>query len=93
MLGLSELAVVLIVVIVLLCARRLPGLARSAGRSARILKAEARAMKEERRKEARAEPRPAETAPSSPPRIVRGEVLPPASDRTGEPGRGTAPPR
>ncbi|MFD3625199.1 MULTISPECIES: twin-arginine translocase TatA/TatE family subunit [Streptomyces] len=45
MFGLSELAVVLIVVIAVLAARKLPDLARSAGKSARILKAETRAMR------------------------------------------------
>ncbi|MET8981337.1 twin-arginine translocase TatA/TatE family subunit [Streptomyces sp. NPDC004539] len=47
MFGLSELAVILIVVIAVLAAKKLPDLARSAGKSARILKAEARAAKEE----------------------------------------------
>lgn len=54
MFGLSELAVVLIVVTAVLAAKKLPELARSAGKSARILKAEARAMKddeEEKKKE------------------------------------------
>ncbi|MFI8091041.1 twin-arginine translocase TatA/TatE family subunit [Streptomyces sp. NPDC086080] len=45
MFGLSELAVILIVVIAVLAAKKLPDLARSAGKSARILKAETRAMK------------------------------------------------
>lgn len=45
MFGLSELAVILIVVIAVLAAKKLPELARSAGKSARILKAEARALK------------------------------------------------
>ncbi|WP_055699727.1 twin-arginine translocase TatA/TatE family subunit [Streptomyces silaceus] len=45
MFGLSEIAVILIVVIVFLGAKRLPELTRSAGKSARILKAEAKAMK------------------------------------------------
>ncbi|MFF8095536.1 twin-arginine translocase TatA/TatE family subunit [Streptomyces sp. NPDC016675] len=46
MFGLSELAIVLIVVIAVLAARKLPELTRSAGKSARILKAEAREMKD-----------------------------------------------
>lgn len=45
MFGLSEIAVLLIIVILLLSARKLPGLARSAGRATRILKTETRAMK------------------------------------------------
>ncbi|MEU0955779.1 twin-arginine translocase TatA/TatE family subunit [Streptomyces niveus] len=47
MLGLGELAIILIVVILVLGAKRLPNLARSAGKSARILKSEVRAMKAE----------------------------------------------
>ncbi|MBQ0983796.1 twin-arginine translocase TatA/TatE family subunit [Streptomyces sp. F63] len=45
MFGISEIALILIVVVVLLGARKLPELARSLGKSARILKSEARAMK------------------------------------------------
>lgn len=67
MFGLSELAIILIVVIAVLAAKKLPELARSAGKSARILKAEARAMKDE---EKRAEG--AET--SATPRIIEGET-------------------
>ncbi|MGW0875624.1 twin-arginine translocase TatA/TatE family subunit [Streptomyces sp. NPDC002740] len=47
MFGLSELVIILVVVIAVLAARKLPELARSAGKSARILKVEARAAKEE----------------------------------------------
>ncbi|MPY56598.1 twin-arginine translocase TatA/TatE family subunit [Streptomyces spongiae] len=47
MFGLSELAVILIVVIAVLAAKKLPDLARSAGKSARVFKTEARAMKNE----------------------------------------------
>ncbi|MFJ3551933.1 twin-arginine translocase TatA/TatE family subunit [Streptomyces sp. NPDC090114] len=67
MFGLSELAVILIVVIAVLAAKKLPELTRSAGKSARILKAEARAMKER-----------GET-PGTPgaPRVIQGETLPP----------------
>ncbi|EFG65690.1 twin-arginine translocase TatA/TatE family subunit [Streptomyces sp. SPB074] len=42
MFGLSELAILLLVVIVVLGVKRLPGLVRSAGRASRILKSEAR---------------------------------------------------
>ncbi|KOG25668.1 MULTISPECIES: Sec-independent protein translocase subunit TatA [Streptomyces] len=45
MFGISEIAIILIVVILLLGAKRLPDLARSAGKAARILKSETRAMK------------------------------------------------
>ncbi|MFG3002335.1 twin-arginine translocase TatA/TatE family subunit [Streptomyces calvus] len=69
MFGLSELAVVLIVVIAVLVAKKGPELARSAGKSARILKAEARAMKKE-----------SEATADTSPRIVRGETAAPAAD-------------
>ncbi|MEU0738683.1 twin-arginine translocase TatA/TatE family subunit [Streptomyces sp. NPDC006134] len=72
MFGISELAVVLIIVIAVLAARKLPELARSAGKSARILKAEARAMKEENRA---ADGAAADTAP----RIVRGKTVGPGT--------------
>ncbi|MFF2011080.1 twin-arginine translocase TatA/TatE family subunit [Streptomyces sp. NPDC058195] len=65
MFGISELAVILIVVILLLGARKLPELARSAGKSARILKAEAKAMKEP--------PGPG-TQPGAP-RVIPGETV------------------
>ncbi|MEU6374971.1 twin-arginine translocase TatA/TatE family subunit [Streptomyces sp. NPDC046909] len=59
MFGMSELAVILLVVIAVLAAKKLPGLARSAGKSARILKAEARAAQDE----------------GAAPRVIRGEVV------------------
>lgn len=68
MFGFSELAVILIVVIVVFGAKKLPELARSAGKSARILKSEAKAMKEEGAAEA------AHT-PSGPSRVVSGTVV------------------
>ncbi|WP_410540033.1 Sec-independent protein translocase subunit TatA [Streptomyces sp. KL2] len=45
MLGISEVAILIIVVIVIFGAKKLPELARSAGKSARILKSEVKAMK------------------------------------------------
>lgn len=69
MFGLSEIAIILIVVILVVGAKKLPELARSAGKSARILKAEAKAMK----KEDQATAGPQQTAP----RVVEGQVLPP----------------
>ncbi|MFI0981042.1 twin-arginine translocase TatA/TatE family subunit [Streptomyces sp. NPDC021093] len=48
MFGLSEIAILLIVVIVVFGAKKLPELARNAGKATRILKSEARAMKAEK---------------------------------------------
>ncbi|MFS0696094.1 Sec-independent protein translocase subunit TatA [Streptomyces nitrosporeus] len=45
MFGISEIAIFLVIVILLFGAKKLPELARSMGKSARILKSEARAMK------------------------------------------------
>ncbi|MBT3152511.1 twin-arginine translocase TatA/TatE family subunit [Streptomyces sp. CHD11] len=45
MFGLSELAVILVVVVAVLAVRKLPDVVRSAGKSARILKAESSALK------------------------------------------------
>ncbi|PWI11548.1 hypothetical protein DIZ27_05850 [Streptomyces sp. NWU339] len=71
MFGLSELAIILIVVIAVLGAKKLPELARSAGKSARILKAEARAAKEEEREEqAREQGRQPDA-----PRVIQGETV------------------
>ncbi|MEV8129213.1 twin-arginine translocase TatA/TatE family subunit [Streptomyces sp. NPDC093065] len=49
MFGLSELALVLLVVIVVLGAKKGPELMRSAGKAARILKSEKKALKEDER--------------------------------------------
>ncbi|MBC7267268.1 MAG: twin-arginine translocase TatA/TatE family subunit, partial [Streptomyces sp.] len=72
---LSELAVILIVVIAVLAAKRLPDLARSAGKSARILKSEARAMKDE------------EAADSPQPQVVQGQTVTPPSGSPTAPGQ------
>ncbi|WP_406129529.1 twin-arginine translocase TatA/TatE family subunit [Streptomyces sp. NBC_00989] len=47
MFGLSELAVILLVVVVVLGIKKLPELTRSAGKATRIFKSEARALKEQ----------------------------------------------
>ncbi|MGY0489929.1 twin-arginine translocase TatA/TatE family subunit [Streptomyces sp. WG-D5] len=67
MFGLSELAIVLIVIAVVVGIKKLPELTRSAGKSARILKAEARALKEQDQPDdARREPH-----------VIQGETVTP----------------
>ncbi|GGO59359.1 twin-arginine translocase TatA/TatE family subunit [Streptomyces lasiicapitis] len=46
MFGLSELALILVIVAVVVGVKKLPGLTRSAGRAARIFKSETKALKE-----------------------------------------------
>lgn len=73
MFGLSELALLLIVVIVLIGIRKLPDLVRSAGKATRILKSEVKAMK--------ADEDPSVDQPA--PRIIRagpGDVIHRSSD-------------
>ncbi|MEU6846523.1 twin-arginine translocase TatA/TatE family subunit [Streptomyces sp. NPDC046716] len=67
MFGISEIAIVLIIAIVVIGAKKLPDLVRSAGKSARILKAEARAMKEQEAD--------GPGGPARPPQVIRGETL------------------
>lgn len=74
MFGLSELAILLLVVIAVLAAKKLPELTRSAGRSARILKAEAAATEDQQPAGDRAEPR-----------VIRGETVTPAATDPGQP--------
>ncbi|WP_171110263.1 MULTISPECIES: twin-arginine translocase TatA/TatE family subunit [Streptomyces] len=75
MFGLSELAIILIIVIAVLAAKKLPELARSAGKSARILKAEARAMKEQE----------TPAGEQAAPRVIRGETITPAAQDSDRP--------
>lgn len=63
MFGLSELAIILVVVIAVLAVKKGPELVRSAGRSTRVLKAEARAAKE--------------GGPN--PQVIQGEVVGPGN--------------
>ncbi|MFB7776071.1 twin-arginine translocase TatA/TatE family subunit [Streptomyces bauhiniae] len=63
MFGLSEVALLLVVLIVLLGVRKLPGLGRSAGQATRIFKSEARAL--------RTQDAPPTTGP-----VIEGTVLP-----------------
>ncbi|MCZ4510006.1 twin-arginine translocase TatA/TatE family subunit [Streptomyces sp. ActVer] len=70
MFGLSEAAIILVVVILVLAAKKLPDLARSAGKSARILKAEAAAAQDE----------PAGADGQTAPRVIPGETVGPRHD-------------
>ncbi|MFE4668082.1 twin-arginine translocase TatA/TatE family subunit [Streptomyces sp. NPDC056716] len=83
MFGLSELAIVLIVIAVVIAVKKGPELARSAGKSARILKAEGRAMKDD---EPAPEPRliQGETVTPQGPQGPQGSQVPPSSE--GGPG-------
>ncbi|WP_405551543.1 twin-arginine translocase TatA/TatE family subunit [Streptomyces sp. NBC_01171] len=63
MFGLSEVALLLIVLIALLGVRKLPGLVRSAGQATRIFKSEARAMR-------------TQDAPPASGTVIEGTVLP-----------------
>lgn len=82
MFGLSELAVILIVVIAVLAAKKLPDLARSAGKSARILKAEARAMKDQQ----------SDAEEQTAPRVIQGEAAAPHSTAPTDTAQPSAPP-
>ncbi|WP_037675138.1 twin-arginine translocase TatA/TatE family subunit [Streptomyces griseus] len=59
MFGLSELALILLVVVVILGIKRLPELTRSAGKATRIFKSEARALRDQ----------------DAPGRVVQGSVV------------------
>ncbi|MFJ9625006.1 twin-arginine translocase TatA/TatE family subunit [Streptomyces sp. NPDC101181] len=79
MLGIGELALVLLVIVVVLSIKRLPDLVRSAGKAARILKSEKRALKEHEASraapgaQARAHEAPHDAARPSP-HVIRGEA-------------------
>lgn len=74
----AEIILILLVVLLLFGAKRLPDLSRSVGRSLRIFKSETRAMADEDKPERRTEP--------TPPRQISGtadevtEVRPPISE-------------
>ncbi|MEU6538809.1 Sec-independent protein translocase subunit TatA [Streptomyces sp. NPDC047000] len=65
-LGAPEIILILVVIILLFGAKKLPDMARSLGKSARILKSEAKAMKEEGNSNAAA-PAPAPGTGEQPP--------------------------
>jgi sec-independent protein translocase protein TatA len=62
-LGAPEIILILVVIILLFGAKKLPDMARSLGKSARILKSEAKAMKKDGKDE--------EAAPADPPRTIQ----------------------
>ncbi|MEU8575073.1 twin-arginine translocase TatA/TatE family subunit [Streptomyces asoensis] len=74
MFGMSELALILLVVVVVVGVKKLPELTRSAGKAARIFRSEAKALKEQ--------DAPAGPAPAGP--AVSGTVV----DRDGPSPRG-----
>ncbi|MFG3656264.1 Sec-independent protein translocase subunit TatA [Streptomyces sp. NPDC047706] len=55
-LGAPEIILILVVIILLFGAKKLPDMARSLGKSARILKSEAKAMKDDNKNSAPADP-------------------------------------
>ncbi|WP_432006251.1 twin-arginine translocase TatA/TatE family subunit [Streptomyces parvus] len=73
MLGIGELTLVLLVIVVVLSIKRLPDLVRSAGKAARILKSEKRALKEQDAPQA-APPGTANDDARPSPRVIRGET-------------------
>lgn len=84
MFGLSELAIILIIVAVVVGVKKLPELTRSAGKAARILKAEKRALRDQDAEGAAGE---------RPPQVIQGEVIRPDApegpggpDGSGRPG-------
>ncbi|MFF3034302.1 twin-arginine translocase TatA/TatE family subunit [Streptomyces rubiginosohelvolus] len=67
MFGIGELTLLLLVIVAVLAVKRLPDLMRSAGKAARILKSEKRALKDQ-------DP-DADGGPHRPsPRVIRGET-------------------
>ncbi|MET8299192.1 SDR family NAD(P)-dependent oxidoreductase, partial [Streptomyces sp. NPDC005180] len=74
MFGISELALLLIVVIIVIGAKKLPDLARSAGKAARILKSESKAMKSDGTAPAADQPIP-RTIQAAPPIRKGGRYL------------------
>ncbi|MEV5581454.1 twin-arginine translocase TatA/TatE family subunit [Streptomyces parvus] len=77
MLGIGELTLVLLVIVVVLSIKRLPDLVRSAGKAARILKSEKRALKEQNAAQAAppgAGPGAANDDARPSPRVIRGET-------------------
>ncbi|WP_329276954.1 Sec-independent protein translocase subunit TatA [Streptomyces sp. NBC_00691] len=71
-LGPTEIILILVVIILLFGAKKLPDMARSLGKSARILKSEAKAMKSDDQ----------QSAPADPPQAAAGTAAPEPAPRT-----------
>ncbi|TRV75190.1 twin-arginine translocase TatA/TatE family subunit [Streptomyces sp. 130] len=78
MFGISEMAIILIAVILLIGAKKLPELARSAGKAARVLKSETKAMKADGAPEPQATYQVTDSRPLQNP-ATRGDGHPDAS--------------
>ncbi|MCL7380832.1 twin-arginine translocase TatA/TatE family subunit [Streptomyces sp. 35G-GA-8] len=89
MFGLSELALILIVVAVVVGVKKLPELTRSAGKAARILKSETKALKEEGKEKDKEEGRAPDAAAPGERHVVTGIVVdrndPPVRDSRDRP--------
>ncbi|MGW0469395.1 Sec-independent protein translocase subunit TatA [Streptomyces sp. NPDC003027] len=70
-LGPTEIILILVVIILLFGAKKLPDMARSLGKSARILKSEAKAMKADDQKSAPADPPHPGTPDQAVPRTIQ----------------------
>ncbi|MFE7570208.1 twin-arginine translocase TatA/TatE family subunit [Streptomyces sp. NPDC057539] len=75
MFGLSELALILIVVAVVVGVKKLPELTRSAGKAARILKSETKALKEEGKEQGKEQGRAPDAAAPGERHVVTGIVV------------------
>lgn len=82
-LGPTEILIILAIVLLLFGANKLPDLARSMGRSARIFKSEVKEMRREDAEDAAAQAQAQPQAPAQPNRPAQqGELLPPAGQET-----------
>ncbi|TDC21193.1 Sec-independent protein translocase subunit TatA [Streptomyces sp. 8K308] len=86
--GLRELVVLAVIVLLIFGAKRLPDLARSLGKSARILKSETAAMKAE---SAAANPPPEPPQTGAEPRTIRATPVDVTTARPAEEPRDAAP--
>ncbi|MFD1152199.1 Sec-independent protein translocase subunit TatA [Saccharothrix hoggarensis] len=81
-LGATELIIIAVVIILLFGAKKLPDMARSIGRSAKILKAETKGLRDE---DDQSQANPATTAQQQPPVAPAPQQLPPAQPPVAQP--------